>query len=64
MAQLQISAFNITAAQLSQLATDVTQVTIQIGYDSTAPAGFTITANGPLGSVSLCPKPCPKVVIS
>lgn len=63
MAELQIQGFSISKEQLKQLATDATQVSIQISYDTTLPAGFKIIAAGPLGSVVLCPKPCPKVTI-
>lgn len=61
MADLNVGAFSVTQSQINQITSDVTQVVVRLYYDSTPTAGWTIVAEGPLGSLTLCPKPCGKV---
>ena len=65
MAQLNISSFSVTPEQLRELAHDVKDVIIQIAYHRSADSdGFAITANGPLKSLVICPKPCHYVSVT
>lgn len=58
MATLKVDSIDISQADLATIATNVTDVTVRIAYDQTAPAGWSIVASGPLGSKVICPKPC------
>ncbi len=63
MAELHIKEFRISQADISRLSADIKKISIHISYDDVSPAGFKIDATGPLGSLVLCPQPCPKVNI-
>ena len=64
MAALQVESFSISQEQLDQISADGTQITTRVVYDNDPPAGWMIIADGPLGSVEICPKPCPRVKTS
>jgi len=58
MASLAVNAFTISEDDALTIADDLTQVTTQVVYDPTPPAGWQIVASGPRGSIVICPKPC------
>ena len=61
MATFLVESFSLTQEQIDQISTDMTQIQTRTVYDYTPPAGWMIIAEGPLGSVVVCPKPCGKV---